>query len=50
MRASFITATLDAPRPLTGVKDMPDRGPNNEEPAKGLDTAESITTPWEGER
>jgi transposase len=28
------------PRPLTGVRDMPDRGPNNEEPAKGLDTVE----------
>jgi len=41
--ASLSTATLDTPRPSTGVRDMPDPGPNNEEPAKGLDTAESTT-------
>ena len=37
--ASFSAATLDAPRPGTGVRDMPDRGPNNEEPARA-------STPW----
>lgn len=31
----------EAPGPALG--DMPDRGPNNEEPAQGLDTAESTT-------
>ena len=41
--ASLSIATLDAPRPPTGVRDLPDPGPNNEEPAKDLDTAESIT-------
>ena len=41
VRASFSSATPGAPRPLTGVRNMPDRGPNNEEPARGLDTDES---------
>jgi len=43
LMASLSTASLDAPRPSTGVRDMPDTGPNNEGPAKGLDTAESTT-------
>jgi hypothetical protein len=28
---------------MTGVRDMPDRGPNNETPATGLNTWESTT-------
>jgi hypothetical protein len=35
VRASLSSATSGAPRPPTGVRNMPDRGPNNEEPARG---------------
>jgi hypothetical protein len=34
--ASFSPAALDAPRPATGVRRMPHRGPNNEAPATAL--------------
>src|SRR4029453_5913891 len=34
--ASFSPAALDAPRPATGVRRMPQRGPNNEAPATAL--------------
>jgi hypothetical protein len=44
--ARFSTAAPDARRgPVTGVRDMPDRGPNNETPAAGLDTVESTPAP-----
>ena len=39
-----------AKAPPTGVRDLPDPGPNNEEPAKDLDTAESITDSAGGNR
>ena len=41
--ASLSPVTPDAPRPVTGVRDLPDPGPNHEEPAEGLDTVESTT-------
>jgi Transposase len=34
--ASFSPAALDAPRPATGVRRMPHRGPNHEAPATAL--------------
>ena len=44
--ASFSSAAPDARRgPVTGVRDMPDPGPNNETPAAGLDTVESTPAP-----
>jgi hypothetical protein len=36
--ASFGSAALTRRGPMTGVRDLPDRGPNNETPAAGLDT------------
>ena len=48
--ASFSTADPGTPRPSTGVRDMPNPGPNNEEPAKGLDTVESTIDSAGGRR
>ena len=36
--ASLVLPPLTRRGPVTGVRDMPDRGPNNETPAAGLDT------------
>jgi hypothetical protein len=42
-------ATLDTPRPATGVRDMPDRGPNNEEPARASTPRSQPPTPAGGQ-
>jgi transposase len=47
--ASLSLATLDAPRPATGVRDMPDRGPNNEEPARASTPRSQPPTPTGGQ-
>src|SRR4029453_18438896 len=42
--ASLCAAALDVPRPVTGIRRMPHRGPNNEAPARSQHRASHRST------